>query len=120
MTMNKWFSLTLGSALTMTSLALLPLAAQAEDEARQVNFVVPPWPGVTVKTEIVARLIDQDAWKRQATMEAAMGLHTLREESLATARRVIDGLHLDIISSRHSLDGHRHRYDLTGHFKEDA
>lgn len=45
-------------------------------------------------TERIARLIDPDAWKRPATMEAAMGLHTLREESLVAARRVIDGLNL--------------------------
>lgn len=42
-----------------------------------------------------------------------------RAAAHAAARRVIDGLHLDIISSHHSLDGLRHRYDLTGHFKED-
>ncbi|OLO12870.1 glycine/betaine ABC transporter [Chromohalobacter japonicus] len=43
----------------MAALALLPLAAHAHatDEATQVSFVAPPWPGVTVKTEIMAQIL---------------------------------------------------------------
>ena len=44
----------------MAALALLPLAAHANaatDEATQVSFVAPPWPGVTVKTEIMAQIL---------------------------------------------------------------
>ena len=72
--------------------------------------------------ERIARLIAPDAWETVARGEA-IGLPSAQvfvNDSLTTARRVIDGLHLDIISSRHSLDGRRHRYDLTGHFREDA
>ncbi|WP_280541021.1 ABC transporter substrate-binding protein [Chromohalobacter sp. 11-W] len=43
----------------MAALALLPLAAHAHatDEATQVSFIAPPWPGVTVKTEIMAQIL---------------------------------------------------------------
>ncbi len=41
----------------LAALALLPLAAHATDEATQVSFVAPPWPGVTVKTEIMAQIL---------------------------------------------------------------
>jgi hypothetical protein len=72
--------------------------------------------------ERIARLIDPDAWETVARGEA-IGLPSAQvfvNDSLIAARRVIDGLHLDIISSRHSFDGLRHRYDLTGFIREDA
>lgn len=72
--------------------------------------------------ERIARLIAPEAWETVARGEA-IGLPSAQvfvNDSLATARRVIDGLHLDIISSRHSFDGLRHRYDLTGFIREDA
>ncbi|MFC0266843.1 ABC transporter substrate-binding protein [Kushneria aurantia] len=37
--------------------AALPLSAAASDQADEVRFIVPPWPGVTVKTEIVSQLL---------------------------------------------------------------
>lgn len=71
-------------------------------------------------TERIARLIDPEAWKT-VDRGGVVGLPSAEvhvRDSLHTARRVIDGLHLDIISSRHSLDGLRHRYDLTGFIRE--
>ena len=75
-------------------------------------------------TERIARLIDPEAWEC-ADLARKWGLPVERceryeQKSRAAARRVIDGLGLDIISSHHSLDGRRHRYDLSGHFREDA
>ncbi|MDN6566806.1 MAG: hypothetical protein L0K65_07120 [Actinomyces sp.] len=78
--------------------------------------------------ERIARLIDPLPWGDLNPWDyGATPVQTheervteAREETLAAARRVIDGLHLDIISSRHSLDGHRHRYDLSGFIREDA
>ena len=73
-------------------------------------------------TEKIARLVNPEAWETVERGEA-LGLPSAQvfvNDSRIAARRVIDGLHLDIISSRHSLDGLRHRCDLTGHFREDA
>jgi hypothetical protein len=72
--------------------------------ARLINPDI-PWDEPGDKTGY--RWLDWELWGRN------------RDYALAAARRVIDGLHLDINSSRHSLDGHRHRYDLTGHIRED-
>lgn len=68
--------------------------------------------------ERIARLIDPELWDHDPQPCTYDDWH--RGESIRAARRVIDGLHLDIISSRHSLDGHRHRYDLSGFIREDA
>lgn len=71
--------------------------------------------------ERIARLIDPDMWQvADLVREWSLPYEGYERKSRAAARRVIDGLHLDIISSRHSLDGLRHRYDLSGHFREDA
>lgn len=72
--------------------------------------------------EKIARLIDPNVWHYADLNrhDTPISARVLTEPSLTAARRVIDGLHLDIISSRHSLDGLRHRYDLSGHLKEDA
>ena len=71
--------------------------------------------------ERLARLIDPEAWiKADACREVGWPDERYERKSRAGARRVIDGLHLDIISSRHSLDGHHHRYDLSGVIREDT
>ena len=71
--------------------------------------------------ERIARLIDPTAWiKADTCREVGWPDERYERKSRTAARRVIDGLHLDIISSHHSLDGRRHRYDLSGHFREDA
>ncbi|WP_110685446.1 ABC transporter substrate-binding protein [Salinicola aestuarinus] len=44
--------------LLATALIPLSFSALAADEAENINFVVPPWPGVTVKTEILEQLIE--------------------------------------------------------------
>ena len=57
-------------------------------------------------TEKIARLIDPTAWiKADTCREVGWPDERYEQKSRAAARRVIDGLHLDIISSRHSLDG---------------
>ena len=71
--------------------------------------------------ERIARLIDPEAWSRwdnQPSGDIKQGSVRVNW-TITVARRVIDGLHLDIISSRHSLDGLRHRYDLSGFIRED-
>ena len=72
--------------------------------------------------ERIARAIDPEAWSRwdnQPSGDIKQGSVRVNW-TITAARRVIDGLHLDIISSRHSFDGLRHRYDLTGFIREDA
>ncbi|WP_287124392.1 ABC transporter substrate-binding protein [Chromohalobacter sp.] len=47
------------AALLGACLAGLPLGmAQAQDDTADVRFSVPPWPGVTVKTELAAQLLE--------------------------------------------------------------
>nr|WP_299380415.1 glycine betaine ABC transporter substrate-binding protein [uncultured Halomonas sp.] len=71
--------MTLRNTLFIASLTLLPLTTQAADEADTVNFVVPPWPGVTVKTEIVARLIDDLGYQaNRIDMSSTVGYSTLQ------------------------------------------
>lgn len=70
------------NTLLAIGLALAPLAAQAQgegqDAASQVNFVVPPWPGVTVKTEIVAQLLKQLGYQaNQLDLSSTVGYSTL-------------------------------------------
>lgn len=67
--------------LLLACLTLLPLTAQAEgtDQASQVNFVVPPWPGVTVKTEIVSQLVERLGYEANAqSMSSTVGYNTLQ------------------------------------------
>ena len=71
--------------------------------------------------ERIARLIDPTAWiKADTCREVGWPDERYEQKSRAAARRVIVGLNLDIISSHHSLNGLRHRYDLTGYFRGDA
>ena len=72
--------------------------------------------------ERIARLIDPEAWNswdNQPSGDIKQGSARMNW-TITSARRVIDGLNLDIISSHHSLNGLRHRYDLTGYFRGDA
>ena len=67
--------------LLLISLACLPLTAQAQatDDATQVDFVVPPWPGITVKTEIVSQLIERLGYTANAQgMSSTVGYNTLQ------------------------------------------
>ena len=76
--------MTLRNTLFIASLTLLPLTTQAADEADTVNFVVPPWPGVTVKTEIVARLIDDLGYQaNRIDMSSTVGYSTLQSGDTA-------------------------------------
>lgn len=75
-----------------------------EKIARLINPHI-PWDEPANKTD--HEWLDWELWGRN------------RDYARDAARRVIDGLHLDIISSHHSLDGLRHRYDLSGHLRED-
>lgn len=67
--------------LLLISLTCLPLTAQANgtDADSQVNFVVPPWPGITVKTKIVSQLIEQLGYAVNAQgMSSTVGYNTLQ------------------------------------------
>ncbi|SDL50349.1 glycine betaine/proline transport system substrate-binding protein [Modicisalibacter muralis] len=67
--------------LLLISLTCLPLAAQAQatDDATQVDFVVPPWPGITVKTEIVSQIIERLGYEANAQgMSSTVGYNTLQ------------------------------------------
>ena len=47
----------LASGLVATPLALLPAIASA-DETAEIRFATPSWPGVTVKTQLAAELLE--------------------------------------------------------------
>lgn len=67
--------------LLLASLICLPLSAQAAttDAAEQVNFVVPPWPGITVKTEIVSQILERLGYEANAQgMSSTVGYSTLQ------------------------------------------
>ena len=90
------------------------------DELEDATADAPAQPCLDLE-ERIARLIDPTAWiKADTCREVGWPDERYERKSRTAAQRVIDGLHLDIISSHHSFDGHRHRYDLTGHLKEDA
>ena len=75
--------------------------------------------------ERIARLIDPDAWRHWDECTQVWPNPYARPggafvaDSREAALRVIDGLNLYIFSSYHSLDGRRHRYDLSGFIRED-
>ncbi|WP_217495405.1 glycine betaine ABC transporter substrate-binding protein, partial [Halofilum ochraceum] len=46
---------TVGAAVVMTAMLLLPLRAAA---AEPVRFAIQAWPGVTVKTEVARQLLE--------------------------------------------------------------
>ncbi|MGC3872229.1 ABC transporter substrate-binding protein [Halomonas sp. GXIMD04776] len=79
MTAPTIFHPSLHRGLMIIGLMLTSMTAQAQDEASQVNFVVPPWPGVTVKTEIVAQLIDELGYRaNRLDMSSTVGYSTLQ------------------------------------------
>ncbi|GHB16307.1 ABC transporter substrate-binding protein [Salinicola rhizosphaerae] len=67
----------LGAALLSTALTA-PLA-MAQDKADSVSFVVPPWPGVTVKTEIFSQLIAPLGYDSETQeLSSTVGYQTLQ------------------------------------------
>ncbi len=67
--------------LTTLALAgLLPFTAQAaQDASDELRLVVPPWPGVTVKSEILAQLIEPLGYTtHQQELSSTVGYSTLQ------------------------------------------
>ncbi|TDR50301.1 glycine betaine/proline transport system substrate-binding protein [Halomonas ventosae] len=66
------------TALALTS--LLPLTAQAaQDASIELRLVVPPWPGVTVKSEIFAQLAEPLGYRVEALeISSTVGYQTLQ------------------------------------------
>lgn len=72
------------STLLLTTLALigiLPLTTQAaQDASDELRLVVPPWPGVTVKSEILAQLIEPLGYTaNQQELSSTVGYNTLQK-----------------------------------------
>lgn len=72
------------STLLLTTLALigiLPLTTQAaQDASDELRLVVPPWPGVTVKSEIFAQLIEPLGYTaNQQELSSTVGYNTLQK-----------------------------------------
>ncbi|WP_447956047.1 glycine betaine ABC transporter substrate-binding protein [Vreelandella sp. EE7] len=64
---------------SLTLLTALPLTAQAQDESRELRLVVPPWPGVTVKTEILSQLIEPLGYTTETQeLSSTVGYNTLQ------------------------------------------
>ncbi|WP_232822174.1 ABC transporter substrate-binding protein [Salinicola sp. CR57] len=72
-------------AATLLPLSLMTASVAAfaqnpqPDEADSVNFVVPPWPGVTVKTEVFSQLIEPLGYDRETQeVSSTVGYQTLQ------------------------------------------
>ncbi|MGQ7244516.1 ABC transporter substrate-binding protein [Salinicola sp. V024] len=72
-------------AATLLPLSLMTVSTSAfaqspqPDEADSVNFVVPPWPGVTVKTEVLSQLIAPLGYDSEAQeVSSTVGYQTLQ------------------------------------------
>ncbi|WNL43260.1 glycine betaine ABC transporter substrate-binding protein [Halomonas sp. PAMB 3264] len=66
---------------TFALITTLPLAVQAaQDESRELRLITPPWPGVTVKSEILSQLIEPLGY-RATTQElsSTVGYSTLQQ-----------------------------------------
>ncbi|MFI0474225.1 ABC transporter substrate-binding protein [Halomonas sp. HMF6819] len=65
---------------TMMLTALVPLTAQAaQDESDALRLVVPPWPGVTVKSEILAQLAEPLGYRvSRQELSSTVGYSTLQ------------------------------------------
>ncbi|WP_245392625.1 ABC transporter substrate-binding protein [Salinicola halimionae] len=72
-------------AATLLPLSLMTLSISAfaqsprQDQADSVNFVVPPWPGVTVKTEVFSQLIAPLGYESETQeVSSTVGYQTLQ------------------------------------------
>ena len=65
---------------TLALTSLLPFTAQAaQDASNELRLVVPPWPGVTVKSEILAQLIEPLGYTTsQQELSSTVGYNTLQ------------------------------------------
>ncbi|MFG6668670.1 ABC transporter substrate-binding protein [Halomonas sp. HNIBRBA4712] len=65
---------------TLTLAALAPLTGQADqDESDTLRLVVPPWPGVTVKSEILAQLVEPLGYRvSRQELSSTVGYSTLQ------------------------------------------
>ncbi|MDR9438467.1 MAG: ABC transporter substrate-binding protein [Halomonas sp.] len=65
---------------TLALASLLPFTAQAaQDASDELRLVVPPWPGVTVKSEILAQLIEPLGYTtNQQELSSTVGYNTLQ------------------------------------------
>ncbi|WNK20703.1 glycine betaine ABC transporter substrate-binding protein [Halomonas piscis] len=66
-----------------TALLTAPLVASAAEEPAAVRFAVPPWPGVTAKSELAATLFEALGYKpRQKELGATIAYQALGENEL--------------------------------------
>lgn len=67
---------------TLVLIGLLPLTTQAaQDASDELRLVVPPWPGVTVKSEILAQLIEPLGYTvSQQEISSTVGYNTLQND----------------------------------------
>ena len=66
----------------VTLIGLLPFTVQAAQDANdELRLVVPPWPGVTVKSEILAQLIEPLGYTTsQQELSSTVGYNTLQND----------------------------------------
>ncbi|MDR5886391.1 ABC transporter substrate-binding protein [Vreelandella janggokensis] len=67
---------------TMTLIGILPLSAQAaQDASNELRLVVPPWPGVTVKSEILSQLAGPLGYQVEALeVSSTVGYQSLQSD----------------------------------------
>lgn len=67
---------------TLTLISMLPITAQAaQDASDELRLVVPPWPGVTVKSEIFAQLAEPLGYQVEALeVSSTVGYQSLQSD----------------------------------------
>jgi glycine betaine/proline transport system substrate-binding protein len=67
---------------TLTLISMLPITAQAaQDASDELRLVVPPWPGVTVKSEIFAQLAESLGYQVEALeVSSTVGYQSLQSD----------------------------------------
>ncbi|EHA16419.1 ABC transporter substrate-binding protein [Halomonas sp. HAL1] len=67
---------------TLTLIGMLPITTQAaQDASEELRLVVPPWPGVTVKSEIFSQLVKPLGYQVEALeVSSTVGYQTLQSD----------------------------------------
>ncbi|MGM0536781.1 MAG: glycine betaine ABC transporter substrate-binding protein [Pseudomonadota bacterium] len=119
--------------LTTLALAgLLPVTAQAaQDASHELRLIVPPWPGVTVKSEIFAQLAEPLGYRVDALeVSSTVGYQTLQSGDadaflagwMPAQQESYDAAMASgaIVDLGNNVDGARMGFAVPGHVAEEA
>lgn len=115
---------------TLALTVLLPLTTQAaQDASNELRLVVPPWPGVTVKSEILAQLIKPLGYTAiQQEISSTVGYNTLQNNNsdaflagwLPAQQEIYDAAMTagGIVDLGNNVDGARMGFTVPGYVAE--